>query len=41
LGPPHPAQGTGPLPGGMAWIDLMDVAALEEFPATTAPDQSW
>ncbi|MFJ5954046.1 hypothetical protein [Streptomyces noursei] len=29
---------TGPLPDGMAWIDLLDVAALEEFLAATEPD---
>ncbi|MFF8618269.1 hypothetical protein [Streptomyces sp. NPDC015350] len=30
---------TGPLPDHMAWIDLLDVAALEEFLTTTEPDQ--
>jgi len=29
---------TGPLPDGMAWIDLLDVAALEDFLASTEPD---
>jgi hypothetical protein len=31
---------TGLLPDGMAWIDLLDVAALEEFLAATEPDQT-
>jgi hypothetical protein len=31
---------TGPLPDGMAWIDLLDTAALEEFLAATEPDQT-
>ncbi|MFI1312934.1 hypothetical protein ACH4TS_22765 [Streptomyces albidoflavus] len=30
---------TGPLPDRMAWIDLLDVAALEEFLTATEPDQ--
>jgi hypothetical protein len=30
----------GPLPDGMAWIDLLDVTALEEFVAATEPDQT-
>ncbi|MDX3694892.1 hypothetical protein PV726_32065 [Streptomyces europaeiscabiei] len=34
------AADTGPLPDGMAWIDLLDVAALEEFFAATEPDQT-
>ncbi|KNE81403.1 hypothetical protein AB0B04_18760 [Streptomyces xinghaiensis] len=34
------AADTGPLPDGMAWIDLLDVAALEEFLAATEPDQT-
>ncbi|MCQ1582421.1 hypothetical protein [Streptomyces parvus] len=33
------AADTGPLPDGMAWIDLLDVAALEEFLTATEPDQ--
>ncbi|MER5985568.1 hypothetical protein [Streptomyces sp. NPDC001787] len=33
------AADTGPLPDGMAWIDLLDAAALEEFLAATEPDQ--
>jgi hypothetical protein len=31
---------TGPLPDSTAWIDLLDVAALEEFLAATEPDQT-
>ncbi|MFD6967392.1 hypothetical protein [Streptomyces sp. NPDC059949] len=31
---------TGPLPDGMAWIDLLDAAALEEFLEGTEPDQA-
>jgi hypothetical protein len=27
----------GPLPDGMAWIDLLDAAALEVFLASTEP----
>ncbi|MGC5266719.1 hypothetical protein ACPXCO_37530 [Streptomyces cyaneofuscatus] len=33
------AADTGPLPDAMAWIDLLDAAALEEFLAATEPDQ--
>ncbi|MET7901245.1 hypothetical protein ABZS86_07120 [Streptomyces sp. NPDC005355] len=33
------AADTGPLPDHMAWIDLLDAAALEEFLAATEPDQ--
>lgn len=32
------AADTGPLPDGMAWIDLLDVAELEDFLASTEPD---
>ncbi|MEV4868489.1 hypothetical protein [Streptomyces syringium] len=28
---------TGPLPDGMAWIDLLDAAALDDFLASTEP----
>ncbi|MFE1409013.1 hypothetical protein ACFW5D_36885 [Streptomyces sp. NPDC058770] len=34
------AAGTGPLPDGMAWIDLLDATALEKFLAATEPDQA-
>ncbi|MET9779362.1 hypothetical protein ABZ023_34855 [Streptomyces sp. NPDC006367] len=34
------AADTGPLPDHMAWIDLLDVVALEEFLTATEPDQS-
>ncbi|MET9778595.1 hypothetical protein ABZ023_30825 [Streptomyces sp. NPDC006367] len=33
------AADTGPLPDHMAWIDLLDVAALERFLTATEPDQ--
>ncbi|MGW1159270.1 hypothetical protein ACWD48_13810 [Streptomyces sp. NPDC002519] len=32
------AADTGPLPDGMAWIDLLNIAALEGFLASTEPD---
>jgi hypothetical protein len=34
------AADTGPLPDGMAWVDLLDAATLEEFLAATEPDQA-
>ncbi|MCX4681298.1 hypothetical protein OG413_45155 [Streptomyces sp. NBC_01433] len=34
------AADTGPLPDHMAWIDLLDVAALEDFLVATEPDQT-
>jgi hypothetical protein len=35
----HLTAETGPLPDHMAWIDLLDAAALEEFLTTTEPEQ--
>lgn len=32
------AADKGPLPNGMAWIDLLDAEALEGFLASTEPD---